>query len=157
MALWETLLSLHGFCVCVCSCICLSWSILLLLWLSRPWSRRGWVSHHCFFQKKTLAPPRLRKTPHPPKPPHVPFSCLCLLHSHDPLTKASSPVEYHMFPVKPNFFFSSFKTSICQAKSIEKASLLPFFLSPSHQHVSEYFKSLRFCINLQPQQKSSAF
>lgn len=62
----------------------------------------------------------LRKTPHPPKPPHVPFSCLHLLRSHDPLTKASSSVEYHMFVVKSNFFFSSLKTSLCQAKSIEK-------------------------------------
>lgn len=48
-----------------------------------------------------------KKNPHPPKPPHVPFSCLCLLRSHDPLTEASPPVEYHMFPVKPNFFFFS--------------------------------------------------
>lgn len=91
------------------------------VWLSEP---------PLLLSKKTLAPSRLRKTPHPPKPPHVPFPCLRLLHSHDPLTKASSPVEYHMFLVKPNFFFSSFKTSICQAKSIEKAPLLPFFLSP---------------------------
>lgn len=107
--------------------------------------KRVWVGHQCSFQKKTLAPARLKKTPHPAKPPHVPFSCLLLLRSHGPLTKASSPVEYHMFLVKPNVFFSSFKTSICQAKSIEKAQLLPFFFffSPAW-HVSEYFKLLRF-------------
>lgn len=27
-------------------------------------------------------------------------------------------VEYHMFVVKPNFFLSSLKTSLCQAKSL---------------------------------------
>lgn len=45
----------------------------------------------------------IRKRPHPLKPPHVPFSSPRLLCSHDPLTKASSPVEYHMLLVKPMF------------------------------------------------------
>lgn len=113
----------------MCSYICLFYIGVFCCYFQCPDQERLSKSP-LLLSKKALAPSRLRKTPHPPKPPHVPFPCLRLLHGHDPLTKASSPVEYHMFLVKPNFFFSSFTTSICQAKSIEKAPLLPFFLPP---------------------------
>lgn len=107
----KSLLSFHGFFmderVCVFFHVCLHASVF-------PGVFCCFSGFQCPDQEKLS----LRKTPHPPKPPHVPFSCLRLLRSHDPLTKASSPVEYHMFLVKPNFFFSSLKTSICQAKSI---------------------------------------
>ena len=144
MALWETYFCHSIFFFFLCKRVCINLSVPGVTSAFGALIRRDSVICHNFFSKKTLAPARLRKTPHPPKPPHVPFSCLRLLHSHDPLTKASSPVEYHMFLVKPNFFFSSFKTSMCQAKSTEKAPLLPFFSPPSAWHVSEYFKSLRF-------------
>lgn len=132
-------LSLHGCsmddCLCVCFHVCTHASVYVggfcCYFGSQCPDQVRLSEPPLLLSKKTLAPSRLRKTPHPPKPPHVPFSCLRLLHSHDPLTKASSPVEYHMFLVKPNFFFSSFKTSICQAKSIEKAPLLPYFLPPA--------------------------
>lgn len=127
--LWMTVCVCLFSCVCACSRICLLYIGVFCCYFLCPDQERL-SEPPLLLSKKTLAPSRLRKTPHPPKPPHVPFSCLRLLHSHDPLTKASSPVEYHMFLVKPNFFFSSFTASICQAKSIEKAPLLPFFLFP---------------------------
>lgn len=43
-----------------------------------------------------------------PKAPHVPFYCLLLLLSHDPLKQTSSVAPHHMVSVKPNFFFFFF-------------------------------------------------
>lgn len=131
----NSLLSPHGFSMNQYMCLfsCLRTCILEYPAFQCPdLERLTEMSTGKLLSKKPLAPSRLRKkTPRPLKPPHVPFPCLHLLRSRDPLTKASSPVEYHMFLVKPNFFFSSFRGSVCQAKCTEKAPLLPFFYQPT--------------------------
>lgn len=48
------------------------------------------------------------------------------------------------------------RRAFAKPKALRKAHYCHSFCPPT-RHVSEYFKSLRFQINLQPQQKSSAF
>lgn len=112
--------SKHHFCLSVAecmfsSCVCHHKSgFLLFLRLLSGLIKRSWAAGRRRRKEKR------KKNPYPPKPPHVPFSCLRLLRSHDPLTEASPPVEYHMFPVKPNFFFFS---------SLKGQAFFFFFLS----------------------------
>ena len=144
-------------CVCVCVCVCV-----------------GVFSFHCADQERLSKPPlqlthkkkRLwlhlaleKLLIHPnrhtcPFPVSVYYAAMILLWR--------LPLQWNTmcFWLSAISFSHHSRQAFAKPKALRKPhfclSFLLFFMFPPW-HVSEYFKSLRFSINLLPQQKSSAF